>query len=154
MKKEIKFASIAAVAFVLGLTVNNFAMSDIANYKIAVVDVQKVVTNSEQVKNLKTEQQNKIKEIRTFVENAKKSVTGETDAEKKKSLEEKYNKELRQKTANIEKEYSKKLQEIDKNISGTIEKEAKAQNYNIVLAKGIVLYGGDDITSTIMKKVK
>lgn len=154
MKKQVKFASIAIGAFILGMTLNNFAMSDVANYKIAVVDVQKVVANSAQVKNLKTEQQNKIKDVQNFVEKAKKSVASESDKTKKKALEDKYNKELRTKTANIEKEYAKKLQDIDKSISGTIATEAKAQNYNIVLAKGVVLYGGDDITTSIMKKVK
>lgn len=154
MRREIKFASIAAVAFVLGLTVNNLAMSEIANYKIGVVDIQKVVSSSAQVKTLKEEQQTKIKDLQTFIGNAKKSVAAESNAEKKKALEDKYNKELKQKTSVIEKEYAQKLQDIDKSISGTIKDEATAQNYNIVLAKGVVLYGGEDITETVMKKVK
>lgn len=54
----------------------------------------------------------------------------------------------------LEKEYTSKLTAIDANISKTIETQAKAKNYNIVLAKGVVLYGGDDITAEVIKVVK
>ena len=47
-----------------------------------------------------------------------------------------------------------KLQAIDKSITATIAQEAKAQNYNLVLSKSSVLYGGDDITASIAKNVK
>ena len=52
-----KFISIALLAFVLGISTSNFAMSGVpASYKVAVVDVQKVVTSSKQVATLKNEQ--------------------------------------------------------------------------------------------------
>ena len=41
-----------------------------------------------------------------------------------------------------------------KNIATTIDKEAKSQGYDIVLAKGAVLSGGTDITDSITKLVK
>ncbi len=154
MKSSLKIASISAIAFILGFSVNNMALSDANSAKIAVVDVQKIVASSSQVKNLKADQQKKVKDLQTFVNNAQKAVAKETNEKKKKALEEKYNKELKSKTTNLDKEYAKKLQDIDKSISGTIAKEAKAKNYNIVLAKGVVLYGGEDITANIMKQVK
>ena len=44
------------MAFALGYSVNNIAISDTAP-KIAVVDVQKIVANSSQVKQLKADQE-------------------------------------------------------------------------------------------------
>lgn len=154
MKKQIKIASLAVCTFALGLCINNAAFSDIAGLKIATVDVQKVVSSSNQVKALKAEQQSKIKDLQAFVNTAKKAVAAESDTTKKKALEDKYNKELKTKTGAIEKEYAKKLQAIDTNISNAISQEAKAANYNLVLAKGVVLYGGDDITSSVIKTIK
>lgn len=153
--KKLGMAAFGLAAFVVGMSLNNFAMSDVpANYKVAVVDVSKVVASSAQVKALKKEQQAKATEIVKYVENARKDVASVTDEKKKKALEDKYSKELMTKREKLEKEYTTKLTAIDKNISTTIETQAKAKNYDIVLAKGVVLYGGDDITADIIKVVK
>lgn len=153
--KKLGMVTLGLAAFVIGMTVNNFAMSDVPpSYRVAVVDVSKVVASSAQVKALKKEQQTKATEIVKFVEKARKDVAAVTDEKKKKALEDKYSKELLTKRDKLEKEYTTKLTAIDKNISTTIESQAKAKNYNIVLAKGVVLYGGDDITEDIIKVVK
>lgn len=155
MDNKLKFLMVGVSTFVIGLCVSNFAMSDVpANYKVAVVDVPKVVNSSSQVAALKKEQQAKAQEIVKFVEKARKDVAATTDANKKKALEDKYNKELSKKKADMDKNYATKLSAIDTNISNKINEQAKAGNYNIVLAKGVVLYGGEDITDTIIKAVK
>ena len=153
--KKLGMVTLGLAAFVIGMSVNNFAMSDVPpSYKIAVVDVPKVVNSSSQVAALKKEQQAKAQEIVKFVEKARKDVAATTDANKKKALEDKYNKELNKKKADMDKNYATKLSAIDANISNKINEQAKAGNYNIVLAKGVVLYGGEDITDTIIKAVK
>jgi len=155
MNKNLKLLGVTAAAFVIGFSANNFAMSDVpANYKIAVVDVPQVVASSAQVKALKKEQQTKTEEVIKYIDKARKDVASVTDEKKKKTLEDKYNKELLTKRDSLEKEYATKLSAIDKSISSSIETQAKAKNYNIVLAKGVVLYGGDDITADIIKIVK
>ena len=153
MKNEVKFLLAGVSAFVIGLSMSNFAMSD-AITKIAVVDVQQVVNSSSQVQNLKKEQQAKAKEIVAFVEKARKDVAATTDVKKKQALEDKYNKELNTKKAAMDKNYTIKLEAIDKAISAQIANQAKAANYDIVLAKGVVLYGGTDITEAVKKAVK
>ncbi len=155
MNKNMKFLAIGVAAFVIGFSVNNFAMSDVpANYKVAVVDIPQVVASSTQVKNLKKEQQAKADELVKFVEKARKDVAAVTDETKKKELEEKYSKELISKKDKMEKDYINKLSKIDESISKTVNEQAKAGNYNIVLSKGAVLYGGEDITQTVIKAVK
>ena len=103
---------------------------------------------------MKKEQQAKTKEIVTFIEKARKDVAAVTDVKKKQALEEKYNKELSSKKTAMDKNYSDKLTAIDATISKQIENQAKLGGYDIVLAKGVVLYGGSDITEAVKKAVK
>ncbi len=124
------------------------------DFTVAVVDVPQVVTSSAQVQALKKEQQAKAEELVKFIENARKDVASITDSSKKKVAEEKYSKELQTKKEKIELEYASKLKAIDASISKQIETQAKAQGYDVVLSKGVVLYGGKDITSEIVKVVK
>ena len=153
MKQGMKYFALGLSAFIIGMSVNNFAMSDVTN-RIAVVDVQKVVASSAQVKALKADREAKLKDLAAFVQTARTNVNKEKDATKKKALEDKYNKELNAKRNAIQKDYTIKLTNIDKSISATIAQKAKAANYSMVLANGVVLYGGDDITAESQKVVK
>ena len=155
MKKQITTLVIASIAFCVGLGFNSFAMSDIpANYKVAVVDVNAVVSKSAQVQTLKKEQQEKLQELQKWLETVRADVQKQSTKEGKEKLIKKYDAEFAKKQEAIKKNYATKLQAIDKSISATIATEAKAQNYNLVLSKGVVLYGGEDITASISKVVK
>ncbi len=142
------------IALTLGLVSVLSNVPAMAHDDIAVVDVPKVVSASSQVQALKKEQQNKAEELIKFIEKARKDVASITDADKKKAAEEKYTKELQAKKEKMDKEYNDKLKALDTSISQKIEAQAKAQGYSIVLTKGIVLYGGKDITAEIIKAVK
>lgn len=148
---------IAFFAFVLGLGINNIAMSDGINtdgIKIAVVDVNKVVTSSSQVKDLKNQQEAKKAELVKWLDTVKADISKQSTEENKVKLAKKYDEQLVKKQEANRNEYTKKLAEIDKNISQIINQTAKAQGYDIVFAKSAVLYGGEDITGTIAKAVK
>ena len=153
MNNKFKFLAVGISAFIIGLSLNNIAVSDVPS-KIAVVDVSSVVNSSSQVQALKKEQQAKAKELMTFIEKARKDVAATTDTKKKQALEDKYNKELNTKRAAMDKNYATKLEAIDKAISAQIAAQAKTGGYDIVLAKGVVLYGGSDITEAVKKAVK
>lgn len=153
MNNKIKILAVGLLTFASGIAFSNFAMSDVPS-KIAVVDVQEVVNSSSQVQALKKDQQAKMKEVVSFVEKARKEVAATTDVKKKQALEEKYNKELNTKKTAMDKNYADKLTAIDSTISKQIEAQAKAGGYDIVLAKGVVLYGGSDITDAVKKAVK
>ena len=154
MNNKIKILAGIVSAFVIGVSVNNFAMSDVSTLRIAVVDVQQVVDASSKVQALKKEQQAKAKELTSFIEKARKDVAKTSDVKKKKSLEEKYAKELNTRRAAIEKDYAQKLAETDQVISAKIASVASANNYDMVISKGVVLYGGADITETVKAAVK
>ncbi len=146
--KKILSLSIVSMFIVSGLC--NAALAE----GIAVVDVPAVVNASAQVQALKKDQQAKAQEIVKFVEKARKDVASITDANKKKAAEEKYNKELIAKKEKMDKDYAQKLQALDQSISEQINSKAKADGYDVVLSKGVVLYGGKDITDEIIKIIK
>ena len=89
-----------------------------------------------------------------FINNAGADIKKQTDPKMKEELAKKYEKELNAKKEANAKAYKTKLQAIDKSISDTITSQAKAMGYDMVLTKGVVLYGGDDITEAVSKVVK
>ncbi|HCB11463.1 MAG TPA: hypothetical protein DEO94_04915 [Cyanobacteria bacterium UBA11991] len=150
MKKMLSF--LVAAAMIGGLSFSNAAMAQ--DFTVAVVDVPVVVNASAQVQALKKEQQAKAEEIVKFIEKARKDVASISDTKKKQATEEKYNKELQAKKEKMDSEYAAKLKAIDESISSQIAAKAQEKGYNVVLSKGIVLYGGTDITSEVAKTIK
>lgn len=150
-----KMVPLVIIAFMLGLCVNNFAMSGVpANYNVAVVDVAKVVSSSKQVATLKKEQQSKMEQIKKIYDNAQAQAMKEKDVKKRNEIMKKAEDSVVKIKTDNDKVYAKKLADIDKSISATIQGQAKKSGYDLVLAKGIVLYGGTDITAEVQKIVK
>jgi len=151
MKKTLSTLAVTAALFgglVFGAAVQA------ADFSVAVVDVPLVVNASAQVQALKKDQQAKAQEIVKFIEKARKDVASISDAKKKQAAEEKYNKELQAKKEKMDTDYAAKLKAIDESISSQIAAKAKADGYDVVLSKGIVLYGGTDITAEVAKIIK
>jgi len=152
MKKMIK---VLAVTICFIFTLLHCPNVQAASVKYATVDVQKVVTSSKQVNALKAEQNAKMRELSAFVQKANKQLSDTTDPKKKEELEKKLNAELNAKKAKMDKSYAEKLEAIDKNISNVISNIAKQKGYELVLTKGVVLYGtGTDITNDVIQLVK
>lgn len=123
-----------------------------AEDSVAVVDLQKIVQNSSQVKQLKIEHSKKMEELNKIIINARGEISNETDSNKILKLEEKYTNEFNAKKSALEREYNNRLLEIEKNIKNEITKKAEKDKYDYVFAKGVVLYGGKDITDEIHVK--
>ena len=111
-----------------------------AEDSIAVVDLQKIVSNSAQVKQLKQEHAKKMEELNKIVINARGEIAN------------KYTNEFNAKKSLLDKEYNSRLSTIEKNIKEEIAKKAKKDDYDFVFAKSVVLYGGKDITDEIHVK--
>lgn len=121
---------------------------------IAVVDLQQLVSNSAQVKQLKQEHSKKVAELDKIIVNARGEIANEQDPAKVLLLEDKYMKEFNSKKEALEREYDNKLSAIEKNIKAEIAKKAQKDSYDYVFAKSVVLYGGKDITSELSQSVK
>ena len=152
MNKQTLLVAVAALAF--GFSLSNFAISSNGITKIATVDVPAVVGKSAQVQALKKDQAKKTEEIQKWLNTVKADVEKQQTQEGKQKLLKKYNEEYAKKQETIRKNYQEKLQAIDKSITATITNEAKKQGYDMVLAKNVVIYGGDDITAAVAKVVK
>ena len=149
---KIKQTITLVIAFLITLTTTAFAAPE--PQKIAVVDIQKVVASSAQVKALKASQEAKNKELSEFIKKAQADVNKQTDAKKKKSLAENYEKQLAAKREANNKAFASRLATIDKSVTNTISNYAKAKGYPVVIAKSVVIYGGKDITNEVAKLVK
>jgi len=145
MKKTL---SLVLTALLLG---SGIAM---AEQRIAVVDVPAVVAKSAQVQALKKEQQTKMQDLEKWLKTAQADVDKQKTQEGKEKLLKKYNAEFAKKKETIAKDYQARLQAVDKSITETIAVTAKAKGYDMVISKGIVVYGGDDITADVQKTVK
>lgn len=125
-----------------------------ADDKIAVVDLQQLVSNSSQVKQLKQEHSRKISELDKIIVNARGEIANEKDPAKVLLLEDKYMKEFNTKKETLERDYNNRLSSIEKNIKSEITKKAQKDGYNYVFAKSVVLHGGKDITSELVGSIK
>ena len=66
----------------------------------------------------------------------------------------KYNADFAKKKEAIAKDYQARLQAVDKSITETISTTARAKGYDMVISKGVVVFGGADITADVQKVVK
>ena len=123
-----------------------------AETTIAVVDLQKIVSGSSQVKQLKQEHAKKMEELNKIIVNARGEIANETDENKIIKIEEKYTNEFNTKKSALEKDYNNRLSSIEKSIKDEITKKAQKDNYDYVFAKSVILYGGKDITDEIHVK--
>ncbi len=144
---------ISVIAAILIFTLG-FSARAMFSVKVAMVDVQKVVNSSAAVNALKIEHQGKMAELQTWLSNAEKEIEKETVSSKKEKLTKKYQQELNQKQQAVQQAYAQELQKIDTLISEDITKIANEKGYDLVIVKGMVISGADDITEYVIEGVR
>ena len=153
MKKEnIWFVAACALFFIGGYTMNDVAVS-LPRYKVAVVDITKVMEQSKDIKSLKAAQDKQLKELETLISKAQNEIANTQDEQKAIQLQANYSKEIETKRNAIDEEYSKKIVQITSNIKNLIATQAKKTDYNLVLPTGMVISGGEDITDNVLKEM-
>lgn len=155
MKKKIIGTLVVVSAFAIGYSVNNIAVSKSSpEYKIAVVDIAEVIANSSEIKAIKAEQEKQVLTMQSTIDKARTDISNEKDPVKIAQLEEKYRKQINEQKIALDTEYNKKLTAIDSKIKTAVVEKARLMNYNIVLPKNTVLFGGDDITDQVKSIMK
>lgn len=151
-----KFWTIAAMALVFGYYLfSNAAISDQnSNFKVAVVDIQKIVSGSSAVKALKADQEKKINDMQAVIDQARSEIAKEQDPEKIKALENSYLERINSQKAALDQEYNSRLQAIDSEIKSAVTAKASAMGYDLVVPKNVSLYGGDDITDQVAASIR
>lgn len=151
MKKQYTVLAII-VALILGMGVS--CAYHCWKNKVAVVDLSAVVAQSSIVRELKQEKITAEQEILQWLQESQKAVNDETDTEKQEALLKQYREEFAAKKEVIAQHYVQKLHEAESSINKIISDKAKQEGYSLVLAKGLTVYGGDDITKDIVEAVK
>ena len=156
MKKQIIILSSAVViSLVMGYSINNIAISKAQpEYKIATVDIQKIVANSTEIKSLKTEQEKQMQNMQSIIDKARTEISKEQDPVKIAQLEEKYRNEINNQKLALDTSYNTTVKAIDSKIKTAVVEKARSMNYNIVLPKNTVLFGGDDITDEVSQIIR
>ena len=156
MKKNLLLLACGLFAFGLGFSVNNIAFSDgdSATYKVAVVNVDKLLSSSKALKSAEEQRVKSTNEMLKWYDTASADIQKQTTEDGKKNLIKKYEAQLTQKKKSIREAYDKKAVEIDKQLTSAINQKASNMGYNVVLKKDSVLFGGDDITAQILPLVK
>lgn len=150
MKKKILASVLVIGAFAAGYSINNIAVSHTnPDYRVAIVDIQRVVANSNEIKTLKLEQEKQVQNMQTTINKAREEISKEKDPVKIAALEEKYRNEINNQKLALDESYNSKLKAIDSKIKTAVVEKARSMNYNIVLPKNTVLFGGDDITDQV-----
>lgn len=147
--KLLAITAVVSLAFSIG---NAVFSKELSKDNIAVIDVQKILESSPEINALKVDRKNKVNDLVSYVEKARADIAKESNATKKKALEESYTKEINSKKEVLDKEYIQSLSNVDKEISAIIK--TKTTNYDLVLTKNSVLQGGTDITNEIIKELK
>ncbi len=155
MKKKLLATVLMIGAFAAGYSINNIAVSRTTpDYRVAIVDIQRVVANSNEIKALKIEQEKQIENMQATINKARQEISREKDPAKITVLEEKYRNEINNQKLALDESYNKKLSAIDSKIKTAVVEKARTMNYNIVLPKNTVLFGGDDITDQVATIIK
>ena len=131
-----------------------FAQIGFASERIGIVDIQKIVENSQAVKNLKAEHNCQLEALNGIIREAQNAIANETDPQKIVMLQDKYNSEFNQRKTEIDNRYKTQLNNIENNLRNDIIESAKKNNYDYVFAKSVVFFGGDDITDIVAGEVR
>ena len=123
-----------------------FAQIGFASDKIGVVDIQKLVEKSSAVQMLKRDHNAQLETLNSIITEAQNAIAKENDPQKIVMLQDKYNSEFNRRKNAIDNDYKSKLSSIENNLKQDIISSAKKHDYDIVVAKSVLFYGGEDIT--------
>ena len=123
----------------------------LAAEKYASVELDKVLRSYTTTARINADLQKEEADIRVFVLDAQKRVvSAKTDAEKK-SLEDRFNKELQVKVDALQKKKVDALRAIEADVKAAIDKVGKSGAYSLILTSNNTLYGTVDISDQIIK---
>lgn len=137
----------------LACTTFGFSNAAFAEQKIAVIDIAAIMEQSNQMQALNKEQQAKMKDLEKWLATVKKDIEKQQTQEGKEKLFKKYQADYLKKKTDIVNNGQTKMQSISDNIMANIQTQAKAKGYDMVITKGIVVYGGEDITADVVKAI-
>ena len=154
MKKSLLTLALCSFAFGLGFGLNNIAFSDVQASKVAYVNVGKLLGASKVLKSAEEAKAKQTQDMLKWYDTASADIRKQSTPARKQALIKKYEAQLTQKKKNIRDNYAKKVSQVDKQLDTVISQKAKAMGYDLVFRKDSLLYGGTDITASVLPLVK
>ena len=151
LKEHRKLILALVAAFLVGFCFKALISPSV---KVAVVDVQKIVSNSKDMAELQQSITQVSQELQEWLTTVRADLEKQKNRQKKDELTKKYNEEFAQKQQAIQENYNEKLSQIDEKINQIIAQTAKKEGYKITLFKTSVLNGGTDITDKVIEQIK
>lgn len=143
MVKKMTFIT-AMVCFLLFFSLEAFAE------EIGVVSINKIVSGYSKAQEVINDLKTKEAEVQKLIAAAKKNIQSAKTFTQRKSLEEKYNRELQQKSKLYAENNTKQWDIVQKNILDAVQIAADNKKITIVLKKDIVICGGTDLTGDVL----
>jgi len=148
-KQIIKICLALFLAIMLGYIIR----ACIPDRTTAVVSVKQVINQSLEVSRIRQDNEKKLNELSSWLDNAKKEIENERNRYKREELTRQYQDTGKQKENIIKQEYKQHLKEIDIKITNTIKQVAKEHHCKMILDKSSVVDGGVDITEFVIKRL-
>ncbi len=154
MKKSLLTLVLCSFAFGLGFGLNNIAFSDVQASKVAYVNVGKLLSASKVLKSAEETRAKQTQNMLKWYDTASADIKKQSTAAGKQALIKKYEAQLTQKKKSIRDDYAKKVNQVDNQLSEAVNQKAKAMGYDLVFRKDSLLFGGTDITASVLPLVK
>ena len=118
----------------------------------ATVDIERILMeyNKARETNLQFERQNQ--QLKSYIINAQKQVEEAKTPVEKKTLEDKFRAEIKNRSENLKNQQLQKVSALEKEIYQVIDK-VSAGKYEMVFVKNMVVRGGVDITTEVINKL-
>lgn len=120
---------------------------------IGTVDADKIISNYTKAQDVEADLKVKEAEIQKFIAEAQKKIKAASTPVEKSNLEKQLGEEFKQKQIDYRQLTIDESKKINQDIISAIESVAKKMNIELVLAKGAVFIGGDDITESVLKEL-
>ena len=133
---------------------SNTAAPVLGDAKIAVVDVQFLVNQTPAVLALRAEQQQNASIIQNWINGVNSQLSQIADQNTRNATAQQYQIELNKRQQMLQSQYAMKIQAIDAELSKLVSDVANEKKLDYVFAKGMVVFGGTDITEDVAKLLK
>ena len=122
--------------------------------KIGIVDIPFVVNHTPSVLALRQLQQQNAVAIQQWINGINAQLMQEQNLQNRQNLANVYQSELNKRQQALQVQYAQMAQGIDAELSKVITDVAKQEKLDYVFAKGMVVFGADDITVKVIEAQK
>ena len=118
----------------------------------ATVDIERILLEYSKARETNAQFERQNQQLKNYILNAQKQVNDAKTPVEKKTLEDKFRAEIKNRTDNLKNEQLKKVSALEKEIYQVIDK-VSANKYEMVFVKSMVVRGGVDITTEVLNKL-